>query len=260
MLLEPSNYKNRIMVKLYISTQMPIYGLMNFTFSIQKLILIFLVFGFCSVPIEAQKLVKGSVTDIYGEPLIGVNISIPGTYRGTISDIDGNYSIEINQEEQLEFSYTGFETEHIEMVKEMEDVVMVESRFVIDDVIIVGYYKIEKGYGCVLRCCVYSVDASIVTEKKYNKDVGKKSKVSKVFPNPFVSKINVKVSSEFSDDFLIRITTIEGKILHQQLNCKNLENELVSVDLSSMPIGAYVIQVMDSWGLYQSEVIVKIEN
>lgn len=59
---------------------------------------------------QKQSTIKGTVSDEYGEPLIGVSVLVQGTTTGTITDIDGNYTLEIlNDEAVLEFSYIGYQ-------------------------------------------------------------------------------------------------------------------------------------------------------
>ncbi|NND33884.1 MAG: hypothetical protein HKN76_14945, partial [Saprospiraceae bacterium] len=58
-----------------------------------------------------QQAVTGTVTDTEGEALIGVNILEEGTTNGTITDLDGTYSLEVEDAESiLIFSFTGMET------------------------------------------------------------------------------------------------------------------------------------------------------
>jgi len=61
----------------------------------------------------SQMTVTGVVTDETSETLIGVNILIKGTTIGTITDLDGAYSIQANEGDVLQFSYTGYPTEEI---------------------------------------------------------------------------------------------------------------------------------------------------
>ena len=63
----------------------------------------------------AQRTITGVVTDAEtGESLIGANVLVLGTSSGTVTDLDGNYSIELpDGSTQLEFSYTGFKSGHI---------------------------------------------------------------------------------------------------------------------------------------------------
>ena len=62
----------------------------------------------------AQQTVSGIVSDVDGVPLIGVNVLEAGTANGTITDVDGSYSLTVADGASLEFSYTGFATQTIE--------------------------------------------------------------------------------------------------------------------------------------------------
>jgi TonB-linked SusC/RagA family outer membrane protein len=76
----------------------------------QKIIKILILF--CSIIVQqtfAQQTIKGTVTDIEGIPLTGVNIVEQGTSNGQITDFDGNYSISVsNTDASLTFTYIGF--------------------------------------------------------------------------------------------------------------------------------------------------------
>lgn len=63
---------------------------------------------------EAQRMIKGLVSDQNGSPLIGVNILVQGTTTGTVSDENGYYALNIQAEDKiLVFSYTGFTTQEM---------------------------------------------------------------------------------------------------------------------------------------------------
>lgn len=71
---------------------------------------------FLCLQANAQFRITGTVSDEGGETLIGVSILVKGTTRGTISDIDGNYAIEVpGSTAVIEFSYTGFKSETVEV-------------------------------------------------------------------------------------------------------------------------------------------------
>ncbi|GJM35564.1 MAG: SusC/RagA family TonB-linked outer membrane protein [Saprospiraceae bacterium] len=64
----------------------------------------------------AQRTVKGTITDMEGEPLIGASILVKGTSTGTITDFDGAYSLNIpDGSKMLVVSYTGFNTKEVEI-------------------------------------------------------------------------------------------------------------------------------------------------
>ncbi|MEG1839078.1 MAG: carboxypeptidase-like regulatory domain-containing protein [Bacteroidaceae bacterium] len=59
---------------------------------------------------QNKRIIKGVVKDAQGEPLIGVSVLIKGTTTGTITDFDGNYSVEVpGNNTVLEFSYIGYQ-------------------------------------------------------------------------------------------------------------------------------------------------------
>ncbi len=57
--------------------------------------------------------VKGIVKDVSGEPLIGVNVIIKGTSNGTITDLDGNFTLQVKKGDVLTFSYTGYNKKEV---------------------------------------------------------------------------------------------------------------------------------------------------
>lgn len=68
-----------------------------------------------SFGVMAQKTVSGKVTDDTGEPLPGVNVVIQGTTTGTQTDLNGNYTLSVEEGAALEVSYVGFETQSVEV-------------------------------------------------------------------------------------------------------------------------------------------------
>lgn len=100
----------------------------------------------CPLLAEAQQQsVKGTVKDPTGEPLIGVSVLVPGTSNGTVTDIDGNYTIAVDAKGKIRFSYIGYETveESVKGRKEI-DVVMKENSQVLNEVVVIGYGTMDK--------------------------------------------------------------------------------------------------------------------
>lgn len=86
-------------------------------------------------------LVKGTVKDVSGEPLIGVSVSVKGKSGiGTITDINGNFSIQCDANDILVFSYIGYATLEFPVNgKSSLSISMKEDTKVLDEVIVVGY-------------------------------------------------------------------------------------------------------------------------
>ena len=82
----------------------------------KRLSLLFCVFLFSVSAIMAQRTVTGIINDDTGEPLIGANVLVKGTTAGTISDIDGSFSIDVpDGSNTLVISFTGYETQEVDI-------------------------------------------------------------------------------------------------------------------------------------------------
>lgn len=94
---------------------------------------------------QAQKKVNGTVVDASGEPLIGVNVSVVGRTGGTITDIDGKYTIDVPAGAQLKFSYIGYQDQVLTAgAQSVLNVTMKESTEVLQEVVVVGYGSQKK--------------------------------------------------------------------------------------------------------------------
>lgn len=103
---------------------------------------LFLFLGLClSIASFAQVQVSGNVTDTEGAPVPGVTVLEKGTQNGVITDVDGNYSIEVAGEESvLVFSFVGMETQEVTVGDQSSiNVVMREALTDLDEVVVVGY-------------------------------------------------------------------------------------------------------------------------
>lgn len=91
--------------------------------------------------VHAQQLVTGNVTDSNEEPLPGVNILVEGTGTGTITDVDGNYRLEVmGNDAVLVFSYIGYETEKVTVGNQTDiTVVLMPDLTTLGEVVVIGY-------------------------------------------------------------------------------------------------------------------------
>ena len=91
---------------------------------------------------QQEKKISGKVVDANGEPLIGVSILAKKTGNGTITDIDGNFSLNVRVGDILSFSYMGFQTQDILIYEKMRarlDIVMKINAELLDEVVVIGY-------------------------------------------------------------------------------------------------------------------------
>lgn len=89
--------------------------------------------------------VSGTVLDDTQSPLPGVTITVQGTTRGTITDVDGKYSITVEEDAVLVFSFIGYESQTVEVGnRSLIDITMGEDTQALDEVVIVGYGTEKK--------------------------------------------------------------------------------------------------------------------
>ncbi|MBQ8521560.1 MAG: TonB-dependent receptor [Bacteroides sp.] len=93
---------------------------------------------------QAQVTVKGKVVDASGEPIIGANIrEVASSANGTISDIDGNFTLNVAQGATLEVSYIGYLTQQVKAARNLT-VTLQEDNKTLDEVVVVGYGTVKK--------------------------------------------------------------------------------------------------------------------
>ncbi len=94
---------------------------------------------FVSMAASAQKQdFSGTVVDASGEPVIGASVMQKGTSVGTITDLDGRFTISANPGSVLVFSFVGYQTEEVVASQGMR-VVLKEDSQMLDDVVVIGY-------------------------------------------------------------------------------------------------------------------------
>ena len=113
--------------------------------SLQKpLVFLFLL---CLFPLGtmAQGIVKGTVIDETGEPIIGASVQVQGTKAGAVTDFNGNFSVEAASNATLLISYVGFVTETISVQgRNNIEVTLKEDVASLNDVVVIGYGTMKK--------------------------------------------------------------------------------------------------------------------
>ncbi|MCD8042270.1 MAG: TonB-dependent receptor [Tannerellaceae bacterium] len=109
----------------------------------QLLFLFFLVLS--NAALYAQNVLKGRVTDPANDPLIGVNVVIKGTTTGTISDIDGNFELNVSPGNVLTFTYMGYVPQEITITNQtVLNVMLEEDTKTLDEIVVVSYGTQKK--------------------------------------------------------------------------------------------------------------------
>jgi len=135
----------------------------------RNLILILMLFS-VSVMQAQNRTVKGTVTDVQGEPIIGANVVIVGGTKGVITDLDGKYSIQVPENGAvLKFSYIGFKTKSYNVAKgkSVLDVTLEEDAVMLEQTVVTAMdlRRDEKS----LSTAFQKMDVTSMTE---NRDAG----------------------------------------------------------------------------------------
>lgn len=95
---------------------------------------------------QTKKKVTGVVKDQNGEPVIGANVSVKETTNGTITDIDGNFSLDnISNKDIIVISYIGYISQEIAIdQKTTLKVVLQEDQQTLEEVVVIGYGAVKK--------------------------------------------------------------------------------------------------------------------
>lgn len=93
-----------------------------------------------------QFTVKGTVKDMAGEPIIGANVMVKGTTNGSITDVDGHYSVSgVGDASILVYSFIGYKNQEVACKGRREiNVVLAEDLQALDEVVVVGYGSLSR--------------------------------------------------------------------------------------------------------------------
>ncbi len=116
----------------------------NFKSLEKPLVFLFLL---CLFPLGAmaQSVVKGTVNDEAGEPIIGATVKVQGTNAGAITDFNGNFSVQAASNATLNVSYVGYVSQTVNVNGRSNiTVVLKEDAQVLNDVVVIGYGTMKK--------------------------------------------------------------------------------------------------------------------
>lgn len=97
-----------------------------------------------NVGLENKK-INGTVFDAKGEPIIGANVRVKGSTLGTITDLDGVFSLDVPENAILEVSYIGYESQTVHVADKTQfSFILKEDTEVLEDVVVIGYGSVKK--------------------------------------------------------------------------------------------------------------------
>lgn len=112
-----------------------------------SILLFFMAFllGFSTNTYAQQRTITGRIIDTQNEPLIGVSIQVKGTSRGTITDINGNFSVQVEPGNTLTFSYIGYKSQEVQISNQQSvTITLQEDSEVLDEVVVIGYGTLKR--------------------------------------------------------------------------------------------------------------------
>ena len=118
--------------------------MLNFKSLEKPLVLLFLL---CLFPLGAlaQSVIRGTVNDEAGEPIIGASVTVVGTRTGGVTDLNGQFSVNAASDARLEVSYVGYLTQKVSVNgRQNINIVMKEDNQMLSDVVVVGYGTMKK--------------------------------------------------------------------------------------------------------------------
>jgi TonB-linked SusC/RagA family outer membrane protein len=190
---------------------------------------------------QPEEKVTGYVTDDYGEPMVGVSVSIKGTGVGTATNVNGYFSLNKYPDMVLVFEYIGYQTREIIVGNQKTiDVKMIENPESLDEIVVVGYSRQKK---ITLTGAVASIsNKDILTTKSPSLAVALAGKIPGLqirqnngLPGGFSTNINVRGlgTPMFVIDGVIRNEPTE----FQKLNPEDIESVTVLKDASAAIYG-----------------------
>lgn len=115
----------------------------SFRFMSRKVFIAFgaMLFSLCAF--AQQIAVSGQVSDSQQEPLIGVSVQEKGTTSGTITDINGHFTLKVAKNATLVFSYVGYKTQEKKALPQMK-VMLQEDTEMLNEVVVIGYGSVKR--------------------------------------------------------------------------------------------------------------------
>jgi len=89
--------------------------------------------------------IQGTVTDASGEPIPGATIIVIGTNSGTVTDIDGNFSVDANEGDQIRISFIGYKSQTFTIGSQSTlEIILEEDQSSLEEIVVVGYGTQKK--------------------------------------------------------------------------------------------------------------------
>jgi TonB-linked SusC/RagA family outer membrane protein len=192
--------------------------------------------------VQQQNVVHGTVVDVNGEPIIGASIVIAGKKTGTVTDLDGKFSLQADRGDQITVSYVGYVTQTLKVTGNTLNVKLIEDSKSLNEVVVVGFGTQKK---VDLTGAVAAIDGDELAERPVSNAV---SALQGMMPGLQISSstgnldsnpsINIRgtgtIGEGSSGDPLILIDGAEGDL--NTINPQDIESISVLKDAAASSI------------------------
>lgn len=196
------------------------------------------------VPAKSQTVnrVTGKVVDVNGEPVIGANVFEKGTANGSITDINGNFTLSASRENPvLEISFIGYLSQTVK-VKSGDPITITlsENNQLLDEVVVVGYGTQKKGNLTGAISTIKSNEITTTTHSSLAQNLqgkipGLQIRQQSGAPGEFNTMINIRGFGE--PLYVIDGIARDGSVEFQKLNPNDIENISILKDASAAIYG-----------------------
>ena len=162
---------------------------------------LFMLMLFLTLGLQAQDItVRGVVLDETSEPIIGATVKVGNSSSGTVTDLNGSFSLKVKKGSLVSVSYIGYDTQSVKVTGESMKVILKENVNTLDEVVLVGTVMKKSD----LTGAVVGVDAKTLKERPVNNvNEALQGKVAGVF---------ITTPTRPTDDASIRIPLLPGRL------------------------------------------------
>lgn len=189
---------------------------------------------------RSAKRISGIIRDLSGVPIIGASIAVENGAGGTISDLNGKFSLNAHENDLLTISYIGFGKKELRVKKDYYEITLEEDANLVDEVVVVGYGTQKRGNltGSIASLKTKEINTTVsssLAQSLQGKMPGLQIRQQNGEPGTFNSMINIRGYGEplYVIDGIVR----DGSVEFQQLNPSDIESVSVLKDASAAVYG-----------------------
>jgi hypothetical protein len=199
--------------------------------------ILMLLLAVSALNIFAQRTITGIVTDEKGETIVGAAVRVLGITKGTLTDIDGKYSIQVSEKDAfLSFSFAGMQTVNTP-IGSSDMITAALKQTTLPECIITGY-------GTIKICCHLRGIIIYTPTAQYTTQTEQSTLTINVLGNPFKDRFILNIQSEEVTNAVVSLRSIDGKLVKSfESNLLKGDNQIDMADLGELISGVYTVSV-----------------